>query len=94
MRDTVSDVACLPAQRTGKPLPPHKFFGKPNAEPYRLAETALAEQAQQLGLLKGPQPSRGVLLLLLRLLTSSCRAAGRLMHCLLQAGHPLEPSLL
>ena len=40
-------------QRTGSPLPKHTFFGKPNAQPYRLAEAALAEQAQQLGLLKG-----------------------------------------
>ena len=56
---TGSVYSCLEAkpkcavQRTGSTLPKHTFFGKPNSEPYRLAEAVLSEQSQQLGLLKG-----------------------------------------
>ena len=49
---TACELRMCAVQRTGSHLPKHTFFGKPNAQPYRLAEAALTEQAQQLGLLR------------------------------------------
>eukprot|EP00879_Flechtneria_rotunda_P010290 GHRR01010758.1.p1 GENE.GHRR01010758.1~~GHRR01010758.1.p1 ORF type:complete len:345 (+),score=111.87 GHRR01010758.1:1674-2708(+) len=43
-------LVALHKQMTGRPIPNVKWFGKPNPEPYRLAEQLLAAQAIKLGL--------------------------------------------
>ncbi|WIA28754.1 hypothetical protein OEZ86_011287 [Tetradesmus obliquus] len=43
-------LAAVHSRLTGTPLPNAKWFGKPNPEPYRIAEQLLLQQAVQLGL--------------------------------------------
>lgn len=42
-------LEALYAQVTGSPLPHVRVFGKPNPEPYRLAEALLVKQWQEMG---------------------------------------------
>lgn len=46
-------LTCLLQRVAGRPHPAVKFYGKPNPEPYRLAEQRLVAQAASLGLIEG-----------------------------------------